>query len=174
MNRVTLAVVTVLLAVPAAAGAKAGIEWGGAIETQKAGDRQNFSAIVMNEPSDPMGGAPTPIEGVRPLVTFRNTNTGEVIRVRTTTTSRNGESTGSVVFPNRGPWTADLSVNGKSFGPGDDRGFRLAPAATAPSTPPAQDPGGDGFPAWLLTLPAAALAALGIWFVRRRPRELGT
>jgi hypothetical protein len=172
MNRVTLAVVAVLLAVPAAAGAKAGIEFSGAIETQKAGDRQNFSAIVMNEPADPTGGAPTPIEGVRPLVTFRNTKTGELIRVRTTTTNRNGESTGSVVFPDRGPWTADLSVNGKSFGPGDDRGFQLQPAA-GPSTPPAQDSGGDGFPTWLLTLPAAALAALGVWFVRRRPRELG-
>jgi hypothetical protein len=176
MNRVTLAVVAVLLAVPAVAQAKAGIEFNSVIETQQPGDRQSFTAIVMNEPSDPMGGEPKPIVGVHPLVAFKNQSTGKVIRVRTSRTDRDGIATGSVVFPDRGPWTATLFVNGKAFGPGEDQGFSVGPlpTASAPAAPAKADSSdGGGFPAWLLSIPAAFVVALGIRHFRRRPRELG-
>jgi hypothetical protein len=61
------------------------------------------------------------------------------------------------------------------------QGFELGPAKVRvmgtmepPADPPATSTSDGGFPLWLLTLPAAGLAALALWFVRRRPRELGT
>ncbi|HEX6712426.1 MAG TPA: hypothetical protein VF066_03535 [Thermoleophilaceae bacterium] len=171
MNRITLTVVAVLLAVPALAQAKAGIEFDNAIETQKPGDRQSFTAIVMNEPTDPMGGEPKPVVGVRPLVTFRNERTGKLMHVRTDPTNAEGLAPGSVTFPDRGPWTATLSVGGRPF-EAHGEPFQLAPPATGPaataSQPAAHD--GGGFPTWLLSFPAAGLAALGIWRLRRRLR----
>jgi hypothetical protein len=175
MKRITLTVVAVLLAAPVAAQAKAGIEFDQAIEQQQPNQKQTFSAIVMNEPTDPMGGEPKPVVGARPLVTFRSESTGKVIRVRTGATNGAGIGLGSVTFPDRGPWTATLTVGGKPF-EAPSEPFRLAPPAgvSTPAAPqsPAHDNGG-GFPMWLLSFPAAALAALGIRFIRRRPRELG-
>lgn len=179
MKRITLTVVAVLLAVPAGAQAKAGIEFDNAIETQKPGDSQSFSAIVINEPSDPMGGEPKPVVGVRPLVAFHNETTGKVIRVRASRTNSEGFGSGSVTFPDAGPWTATLYVGGKRFG-GEQQWqtFSLtrapaAPAAAAPAPRTPADPDDGGLPTWLLSFPAAALAALGIRRLRRRPRELG-
>ncbi|HEX4734577.1 MAG TPA: hypothetical protein VH247_09210 [Thermoleophilaceae bacterium] len=162
MNRVTLAVVAVLLAVPAVAQAKAGIEF--PTEPQ-AKTEQSFTAFIHGS-----GGGGTPD------VTFRNQSTGQVLHVRTSPLNRNGVASGTVVFPDRGPWTATLSLNGKVVSPpGDGQGF----AAVLPPAPPAQTPpvasdSDDGPPAWLLTIPAALIAAFGIWYLRRRPRELGT
>lgn len=153
MKKVTLAVVAVLLAVPAGAYAKAGIEFPQEPQSQT---RQDFSAFVHGSSG-----------GARPLVTFRNQTTREVIRVRTSPMNRNGVASGSVTFPDTGPWTATLSVNGKVVSRGDGIGFQ----ATAPPAKP--DPPTGGFPFWLLTLPAAGLAAFGIWRFRRHPRELG-
>jgi hypothetical protein len=182
MNRVTLAVVAVLLAIPAVAQAKAGIEFDKAIETQKPGDRQTFTAMVMHEPSDPMGGEPQPVVGVRPLITFRNERTGEVIRVRTTRTDQEGIASGSVTLPDRGPWKATLVAGGKSFSDEHGQVFEVGPPTEAkvvgtmeppPDPQPADKGDGGGFPAWLLSFPAAGLVAFGIWRLRRRPRELG-
>jgi hypothetical protein len=182
MNRVTLAVVAVLLAIPAVAQAKAGIEFDKAIETQKPGDRQTFAAMVIHEPTDPNGGTPRPVVGVRPLVTFTNERTGAVMRVRTSRTDLDGSATGRVTFPDRGPWTASLSVGGHTFEPGGRQTFEVGPPTEAkvvgtmeptPDPQPADKGDGGGFPAWLLSLPAAGLIALGVWRLRRRPRELG-
>jgi hypothetical protein len=165
MNRVTLAVVAVLLAVPAVAQAKAGIEFDQNIEAQQPGDRQNFSVFVHGSNGGP------------PMASFRNTRTGEVIDVRTVRTNGEGNARGSVIFPNRGPWTATLLVGSRPVTELiHGSAFELAPAAPKPAaTPPPPPPSDDsGFPLWLLTLPAAGLAALGIWLTRRRPRELGT
>jgi hypothetical protein len=173
MRRITLAVVAVLLAVPALAHAKVGIEFDSPIEAQKPGDRQNFTAIVMSEPSDPKGGEPQPIEGVRPLVTFRNDRTGKVVRVRTVHTNGEGITRGSVVLPDRGPWTASVAVAGHVFSErGGGQTFELAPPEAPGHPAPVADDDG-GFPVWLLSFPAAGLVALGIWRLRRRPRELG-
>jgi hypothetical protein len=175
MRKVTLTVVAVLLAVPAFAQAKAGIEFTGAIEQQQPGSRQDFSAIAMREPPDPAAGAPSPIVGAQPLVTFQNTKTGQVIRVRTSPTNRNGVGFGSVTFPNRGPWTASMAVGGKPFAM-HASSFSLqaaAPPASGPAAVRHDNGGGGGFPAWPLSIPAAGLAAFAFWFLRRRPREVG-
>jgi hypothetical protein len=165
----------VLLAVPALAHAKAGVEFTGAIEQQQPGSRQDFTAIAMREPSDPMGGAPTPIVGAQPLVTFQNTRTGQVLRVRTSPTNRNGVGFGSVTFPDRGPWTASMAVGGKPFAMHATSFELQAPAQpAAPAAARRDDAGGNGgFPAWLLPFPAAGLVAFTLWFLWRRPREVG-
>jgi hypothetical protein len=158
MNRVTLTVVAVLLAVPALAQAKVGIEFDRDIQTQQPGDRQTFTVIIHSS-----GGG-----GGHSLVSFTNVATGKVIRARAAS-----DGSGSVVFPDRGPWSSSISIGGKPVEqPIRAPTFQLAPAPARAAAPPPSDDGG-GFPAWLLTLPAAGLAALGIWLVRRRPRELG-
>ena len=177
MKRVTLTIVAVLLAVPALAHAKVGLEFDRNIEQQQPGESQTFSVMVMNEPADPMGGRPEAIAGVRPLVTFRNDATGQVIRVRASETDSEGIATGHATFPAAGPWSAMLSVAGHVLG-GSDRfhGFTLAapPAAKPAAAPPRRSASGSsGFPGWLLSFPAAAIFALGVWWLRRRPREIG-
>jgi hypothetical protein len=159
MNRVTLAVVAVLLAVPAVAQAKAGIEFPTAPEAKK---EQTFTAFIHG-----LGGGGTP------LATFRSQSTGRVIRVATSPLNRNGVATGTVAFPDRGPWTATLSLNGKVVSSVDGQGFAVAPAPPASPGAHSQPDGGGGLPAWLLTIPAGLLAALGIGYLLRRPRELG-
>jgi hypothetical protein len=170
MKRITLTVVVVLLAVPALAHAKAGVEFDQNIETSKPGDQQSFTAFVHGS-----GGGP-------PSVSFQNTRTGKVIHVKTVRTNDPGTGRGSVTFPDRGPWAVTMSVNGHSFGDvvhghafelGAPK-VRVMGTMNPPADPPAASNGDDGFPLWLLTLPAAGVAALGIWFLRRRPRELGT
>jgi hypothetical protein len=174
MKRITLTVVAVLLAVPVAAHAKAGIEFDKAIEQQKPGDRQTFTAMVMNEPSDPMGGEPKPVVGVHPLVAFRNQRTGSVIRVRATRTDRDGLATGTVAFPDAGPWTADLYVGGKRFTTSDQR-FTLTSASAAPASTPrpessARSDGGSRFP-WVWVLSSASIgSAMLVLAMRRRGR----
>ena len=158
MNRATIAVIAVLLlAVPALAQAKAGVEFPTEPHSKQ---EQTFTVFIHGA-----GGGGTP------LTTFRNQSTGQVLRVRSAPLNRNGESMGNVVFPDSGPWTATVSLNGKVVSRGDGPGF----AATTPPAPvpPATGHSDGGPPAWLLTVPAALLAAFGIWVVRRRPRELG-
>jgi hypothetical protein len=170
MKRLTLTVVAVLLAVPALAHAKAGIEFDDDIAATKPGDQQSFTAFVHGS----SGGPPT--------VSFHNTRTGQVIHVKTVPTNGTGIGRGSVRLPDRGPWTVTMTVNGRSAGDAiHGQGFELGPPKVRvmgtmepPAEPPAASNGDTGFPFWLLTLPAAGLAALGIWFARRRPRELGT
>jgi hypothetical protein len=180
MRRITLAVVAVLLAVPTLAQAKVGIEFDNAIETQKPGDRQSFSVLVMNEPPGPGRVQPKAIAGVRPLISFRNERTGDVVRVRGSRTSSEGIGRGSVVLADRGPWTvyvraAGLSqLEGQTFEVGPPTEAKVVATFPPPPDPaPVSDDDGGGLPAWLLSFPAAALAAFGIWRLRRRPRELG-
>ena len=163
MKRLTLTVVAVLLAVPALAQAKSGIEFDRNIEFQQPGSQQTFSVFIHGSG----GGAP-------PTVSFRNTRTGKVIEARTVRTDEMN-SRGSVTFPDSGPWSATLSIGGRSLGdPMIGSEFKLAAAPAKPAAAPTPPSGDDGFPLWLLTLPVAGLAALAIWLTRRRPRELGT
>jgi hypothetical protein len=160
MNRVTLAVIAVLLAVPAVAQAKAGVEFPTQPHAKK---EQTFTVIVHGA-----GG------GGRPLTTFRSDSSGQVLRVRTAPLNRNGESMGTVVLVDRGPWTATVSLHGRVVSPGGGPGFVATPVPAPPAAaPPAADHSDGGLPAWLLTIPAALIAAFGIWLLRRRPRELG-
>lgn len=170
MKRLTLTVVAVLLAVPAVAHAKAGIEFDQDITTQKPGEEQGFTAFVHGS----SGGPPT--------VSFHNSRSGKVITVKTVRTNDPGIGRGFVRLPDRGPWRVTMVVNGRSIGEVMGQTFELGPpklrvmgTMEPPPDPPSTTSGsGGGFPFWLLTLPAAGLAALGLWFVRRRPRELGT
>jgi hypothetical protein len=178
MKRIFLTAMAVLLVVPAIAQGKSGIEFSSDPATQKAGDAQQFKVILFKEPADPMSGAPSPISGVSPLVTFRNETTGRVIRVRSHETNSEGLADGRVVFPDEGPWVTTMSVGGHqlrgSESPPFTVGTRVSGAATV--TPAAHGAPSDGGapPYWLLALPAAALAAAALWLVRhRRPRELG-
>ena len=178
MKTVTLTVVAVLLAVPALAQAKAGIEFNQAIEQQHPGDSQSFTAIVMKDPPNREGGEPTPIVGVHALVSFTNQDTGRVIRVRTSATDSEGIASGRVTFPDRGPWGISMSLGGKPFGGPELGDFEVGSALQArlPQTAARQTTAHDGSQpsGWLLLFPAAALIALGVWLTRRRPRELGT
>jgi hypothetical protein len=170
MKRLTLTVVAVLLAVPALAHAKAGIEFDQDITATKPGEQQSFTAFVHGSSGGP------------PSVSFENTRTGKVIHVKTVPANGPGTARGSVTFPDRGPWMVTMSVNGHSVGDAiHGQGFELGPRKVRvmgtmepPPDPPATPSGDNGFPLWLLTLPAAGLAALGVWFARRRLRELGT
>src|SRR3954449_13399140 len=111
MKRITLTVTYVLLAVPAAAFGKTGINFKEAPESTNVGDRNNFQIILMREPRDPTGQA-TPMSGVHPLVIFRS-ESGKVLRVRGQRVGDDGVSNASVVFTDKGPWHARLSVGGK-------------------------------------------------------------
>jgi hypothetical protein len=171
MKRLTLTVVAVLLAVPALAHAKAGVEFDQNIEAQKPGSQQSFTAFVHGA-----GGGP-------PSVSFQNTRTGKVIRVKTVRTDEPGIGRGTVAFPDRGPWVVTMSVNGHPVadmvhGEGFELGaapkVRVMGTMEPPADPPAAATSDGGFPFWLLMLPAAGLVAAAIWFARRRPREIGT
>jgi hypothetical protein len=162
MKRITLTVVAVLLAVPALAHAKAGIQFDDNIETAQPGETQGFSVFVHGS----SGGPPT--------VSFQNTRTGKVIEVRTVRTSSPANARGSVTFPDPGPWTATLRVAGRPVAePIGGAAFELAPPVTKPAKPAVAAPprsGGTAFPWVWLTSAAAIGSALLVLLVRSRGR----
>lgn len=107
MRRINLILVLVLLAVPATASAKVGVELQKDPQALAPGEETDMNVMIMREPRKP-GGDPTPIAGRSPLVTFRNAKTGEVVRVRSSKTNHEGIGTATVAFPSRGEWTVDL------------------------------------------------------------------
>jgi hypothetical protein len=161
------------LLLPAAAAAKGGVIFDKYPDVQALGAPMKFTVMLMDgrgTPGKPMGA----IEGVRPLISFRNPATGEVVRVRASRSDLNGIVYGTVRLRSHGPWDTEVTVNGKAVLPGDSEPFRVGvgltqtiPAADAnPSKPTPSDSG--GFPwVWVLSFGAIGSALL-VLAMRRR------
>jgi len=168
MKRITLTVVAVLLAVPGAALAKAGLEFDTPPQDAKVGQKQHFTIVVMSEPRDP-NRRPHPVAGVHPLVTFRSQSSGRVIRVRAERTDIGGLAYASVAFPDRGPWSSALHAGRIGVPASQSEPFYVGTPVRVfppPARHPAPAPGGGGFPwVWVLSI-AAVLAALAVLAAR--------
>jgi hypothetical protein len=178
MRRITLTVVAILLAVPAAAAAKVGVEFTKDPATAKPGEAIPINIMIMGESKDPMAGDMAPIVGARPLATFRS-ESGKVVRVRGAKSNENGISAATVTFPDKGPWTGTLDVRGEVLAEGGGNmgtwtvGEALAPpvAKTVETMkPPAQTPtvggGTSGLLIGWILLGGAAVAALAFTAMR--------
>jgi hypothetical protein len=175
MRRATVLIISVALAAPAGAAAKAGLEFEGYPDTAKPGEKINFTVMALDEP--PSGGGrqqPRPIVGRQPLVTFRS-KSGRVVRVRAGATNAEGIAHGQVAFPDKGPWTTELRVGHQiELGPERSEPIHIGigltqttPAADA-SRPRAAAPDADGFPwVWVLSLGCIGSALL-VLVMRRR------
>jgi hypothetical protein len=173
MKKIALILAAALLAAPALAHAKAGVEFQTYPDTAKPGEKINFTVIAMREPPPGGGGRTQPqaIVGRHPLVTFRS-GSGRVVHVRAGATDLNGIAHGQVAFPDRGPWTTELSIGDEiRIGPERSEPIRVgvgltqttpAAATAAASSEP------DSFPwVWVLSL-ASIGSALLVLLMRRR------
>ena len=175
MRRATVIAIAIILAVPAAAQAKAGVEFQKYPETAAPGEKISFTVIAFREP--PSGGnsgqPPQAIVGRRPLVTFRSAS-GRVVRIRVEKTNQDGIAYGEVAFPDKGPWSTALKV-GDDLELGQERSqpirvgvgltqtITAAGAATRKAAAPATD-----FPwVWVLSLGAIGSALLVLTMRRR-------
>ena len=172
MRRTMLLIVSVLLAAPALAHAKAGVEFAQDPETVSVGNSIDFTVIAFREPRNPNGGDPRPVVGAHPLVTFRS-ESGRVIRVRASATDLNGTGYGKIAFTDKGPWTTEMHVRGVHVGQElsqpIDAGVGLTQTTppTVSSQPPASK-ASESFPwVWILS-GASILAALLVAGMRRR------
>lgn len=173
MRRATLLIVSVLLAVPALAHAKAGVEFDQDPEVAKLGTTIGFTVMAFREPAR-FDGEPHPVRGAHPLITFRS-KSGRVIRVRASETSSDGIGHGQVAFTDKGPWTTEMHIRGVHVGDELSQPINAgagltqtipAADATRAKAPRAADDG--GFP-WVWVLSGASiLAALAVAGMRRR------
>jgi hypothetical protein len=173
MKKIALVLALALLAAPALAHAKAGVEFQTYPDTAKPGEKINFSVIAMREPPPGGGGRTQPqaIVGRHPLVTFRS-KSGRVVRVRASATDQDGIAHGQVAFPDHGPWTTALTV-GKEIQIGAERSepIRVGVGLTQ-TTPPADTRAATSKPdslpwVWILSL-ASIGSALLVLLMRRR------
>jgi hypothetical protein len=173
MRRATLLIASVLLAVPAFAQAKAGVEFDRDPEVVKVGTTIGFTVIAYRD-APREGTEMRPVEGAHPLVTFRS-ESGRVIRVRAGETDLNGIAYGKVAFTDHGPWTTEMKVPGVEIGDGlsqpIDAGVGLVRTTVTPDARPVRSaPSDSGFP-WVWFLSAASIgAALLVAGMRRRGR----
>jgi hypothetical protein len=160
-------VLAACLTAPAGAGAKGGVIWERYPDVQAVGSPMRFT-VMMNFGK--------PIEGVRPLITFRNERGAQVVRVRGTRSDLNGISYGTVRLPANGPWDTRITVAGKEVLPPDAEPFRVGVGLT--QTIPSADQqhaaaprADDGTSIWLWITSAAAIgSALLVLVMRRRGR----
>jgi hypothetical protein len=172
MRRATLLIVSMLLVAPAAAQAKAGVEFEQYPEEVQPGKPIKFTVMAFRHPP-PSGGAGHAVVGAHPLVTFRS-RSGKVIRVRASETDLNGIAYGQVTFTDSGPWTTEMRMPGVHIGQersqpiGVGTGLtQTIPSADSTRPHPVPDPAGD-FPwVWVLSL-ASIASALLVLAVRRR------
>lgn len=175
MRRAILIITSLLLAVPAAAHAKAGVEFQTYPEKEKVGSPINFTVMAFREPPNGGIGGPRAVVGAHPLITFRS-KSGAVIRVRASKTDLNGIGYGTVRFTDKGPWTTEMHMRGVHIGSEMSSPIHvgtglthLIPSAdsTRAKTPP---PDAGGFPwVWVLSL-ASIGSALLVFAMRRRGR----
>jgi hypothetical protein len=168
MKRMTLLVVSVLLAAPAAAVAKGGVEFDTDVERVAVGHRIGFTLILTG---DAQPGKPsTALAGVRALVIFGDRSTGRRLFVRAGRSDSMGIARGSVRFPTKGPWGTRITARGKTlFAFAETRTDRLGDGAFSTGTNVGQPPIGvplppdppkaaTGFP-WVWVLSAASILA---------------
>ena len=177
MRRLNLILVLVLLAAPAAASAKVGIELDTDPQALAPGEKTRMRVMILRETREP-GGDPAPIAGRRPLVTFRNAKTGEVVRVRASRTNREGIGGATVAFPSRGEWTVDLGDIPGVLEDGTQQirvgiSASLPPETVEPPAPPAprdEVPAAASFPMvpLLVALGLILLTAAGLRSRRER------
>ena len=172
MHKATLVIISMLLAAPAVAHAKAGVEFDTYPEQTEVGTPISFTVMAFRDPPS-SGGEPRPVVGARPLVTFRS-NSGHVIRVRASRTDRNGTGHGRVTFTDKGPWQTEMNIPGvelgSEFSQPIDVGTGLTetmPAADSTRPTPAPDSRTE-FPwVWVLSLGLIGSALL-VLVLRRR------
>src|SRR4051794_24768134 len=114
MRKATLFIISILLAAPAAAHAKAGVEFETYPEESDVGSPISFTVMAFRDPPA-SGGEGHPVVGIRPLITFRS-NSGRVIRVRASRTDRDGIAHGRVAFSDKGPWQTEMNIRGVHIG----------------------------------------------------------
>jgi hypothetical protein len=174
MRKATLFIISILLAAPAAAYAKGGVEFNGYPDSSSPGKPISFTVIAYRDPPA-SGGVGRAIVGVHPLVTFRS-KSGRVIRVRASKTNVDGIAHGSVTFGDHGPWTTELHAGSLRLGPEMSEPIHVGigltqtiPAADSqrPKTVSAPEQA-SSFPwVWVLSL-ASIGAALLVLLMRRR------
>ncbi len=177
MLRAPILLTALLLALPAAAHAKAGVEFQRYPESTPVGHAIKFTVLAYRDPP-PSGGAGHPLPGAHPLVIFRSAS-GRVIRVRASRTDAQGFGHGSVRFTDRGPWTTELRIRGLhvpyeasapvSVGTGL---VQTIPAASSDRPrAPHEDSGGSSALIWVLAL--ASIGSAMLVLVRRRRGHWG-
>jgi hypothetical protein len=172
MRKATLLVISMLLIVPAAGHAKAGVEFQQYPEEVQPGQPINFTVMAFRDPPA-SGGAGHAVVGAHPLITFRS-RSGAVIRVRASETDLNGIGYGKVIFTDSGPWTTEMNVPGVEIGQERSQPISVGtgltetiPSADSQRSHQAADPGGS-FPwVWVLSL-ASIASALLVLTMRRR------
>jgi hypothetical protein len=122
------------LAAPSAAGAKGGVIFDRYPDVQAVGSPMKFTVMLFDR------------RDVRPLVTFRDSKTGAVVRVRASRSDLNGIAYGTVALPSHGPWATTVSVNGRTIREGDAEPFRVGVGLTEtiPSADAERAAGGPG------------------------------
>lgn len=171
MRRPLVLALALCLLAPAGASAKGGVIFDKFPDVQALGSPMKFTLMLYNR------------HDVRPLVTFRNSKTGEIVRVRASRSDLNGIAYGSVALPSPGPWLTAVNVGGRPlFFEGDSEPFRVAVGLTqtipsADEERAAQAHGAadahDGLPVWLWLTSAAAVGSAVLVFVMRRRRRWG-
>ena len=168
---VGLAVALCLLA-PGGAAAKGGVIFDRYPDVQNVGAPMKFTVMLFDR------------RDVRPLITFSDTRTGAVVRVRGSRSDLNGISYGTVALPSHGPWQTTVSVNGRTIFEGDAEPFRVGvgltqtiPSADSERAAPGESgaaaaSGDDGASAWIW-IAVAASASAAIAFALRRRRRWG-
>jgi hypothetical protein len=170
-------VLALCLLVPAGAGAKGGVIFDRYPDVQAVGSQMRFTVMLFNR------------RDVRPLVTFRNSKTGEILRTRASRSDLNGIAYGKVALPSTGPWATTISVNGRPIFEGDAEPFRVGvgltqtiPSADAEraadpargdasgASTPAPPPPDRGASAWPWVALAALASAAAVFAVHRRRR----
>lgn len=177
MKKIALTIAAALLALPALAHAKAGIEFDQYPDNAKVGEAIPFTVMAMNEP--PSGGhAPRPVVGRHPLLTFRS-DSGRVVRVRASATDLNGLAYGKVAFPDKGPWSTELRIGDRmEIGPEMSEPIHVGigltqtippakPHQIAPKPAPAPADSSGAPWVWIFSLGAIGSALL-VLLMRRR------
>lgn len=163
MRRTAVVASALSLLLPAGASAKGGVIFDRYPDVQAVGAPMKFTVMLGHRDA-------------RPLVTFRNPKTREIVRVRGSRSDLNGIAYGTVALPSHGPWRTTVSVGGRLlFFEGDSEPFRVGvgltqtiPAADAGRREPEPSAGGSPWP-WIAAA-AAGSAMLLLLMLRSRLR----